>query len=47
MHQIKVTDYHIAETLSIFDFSPQDIILADAGFGTVNNYAVALQKKQR
>ena len=45
MHQIKVTDYHTAETLSIFDFSPQDIILADAGFGTVNNYAVALQKK--
>ncbi len=45
MHQIKVTDYHITETLSIFDFSPQDIILANSGFGTVNNYAVTLQKK--
>ena len=45
MQQIKVTDYHTAETLSIFDFSPQDIILADAGFGTIKNYVFALQKK--
>ena len=44
MQQIKVTDYHIAETFSIFDFSPQDIILADAGFGTIKNYAIALQQ---
>lgn len=44
MQQIKVTDYHTAETLSTFDFSPQDIVVADAGFGTVKNYVFALEQ---
>lgn len=41
MEQIKVTDLHTAESLSVFDMQKGDLIMADAGYGTATNYLEA------
>ncbi len=38
MKQVKVTDQHTAESLSHFSFEPGDLVMADAGYGTAQNY---------
>lgn len=44
IQQVKVTDYHTAETLSLFHFTKQDIVIADAGFATIKNYIFATKQ---
>ncbi len=45
MKQIKVTDKHTAETLAHFSMEKGDLILADAGYGTAQNYIIAQEKQ--
>ncbi len=42
--QVKVTDYHTCETRSVFVLTKQDIVIADAGYGTVKHYAFAVKQ---
>ena len=39
--QIKVSDQHTAESLTHFSMEPGNLILADAGYGTAQNYIYA------
>ena len=39
--QVKVSDQHIAESLTHFSMGSGDLILADAGYGTAQNYIYA------
>ena len=41
MKQVKVCDQHTAESLTHFSMGPGDRILADAGYGTAQNYIYA------
>lgn len=45
MKQIKVTDHHTAESLSHFKFGEGDLVMADAGYGTAQNYIYAQEQK--
>ncbi len=41
MKQIKVTNHHTAESLSYFTFEKGDLVMADAGYATAQNYIYA------
>ena len=41
MQQIKVTDKHTAESLTHFSMGKNDLVMADAGYGTAHNYIYA------
>ena len=43
--EIKVTDQHTAESLRHFSFTKDDLIMADAGYGTANNYIYAQEQQ--
>jgi len=45
VEQIKLTDTHIAESLRVFSMGKDDLILADAGYGTAKNYAYSQEQK--
>ena len=45
MYEVKVTDKHIAESLTHFSMGKDDLVIADAGYGTAQNYIYA-QKQQ-
>ena len=44
IQQIRITDYHIAESFRTFSFQKEDLILADAGYGRAGNYAYAMEQ---
>ena len=44
IQQIRVTDYHTAESFRAFSFQKEDLILADAGYGRAGNYAYAMEQ---
>ena len=43
--EIKVTDQHTAESLKHFSMGKDDLVMADAGYGTANNYIYAQEQK--
>ena len=43
--QIKVTDHHTAEALSHFQLKKGDLVMADAGYGTAQNYIYAQNRQ--
>ncbi len=43
--EIKVTDQHTAESLKHFSLKKDDLIMADAGYGTANNYIYAQEQQ--
>lgn len=45
MKQIKVTDHHTAESLSHFTFEKGDLVMADAGYTTAQNYIYAQEQQ--
>lgn len=45
MQQIKVTDKHTAESLEHFSLRKDDLILADAGYGSAHNYIYAREQQ--
>ena len=45
IQQIQVTDHHTAESLRLFSFCKNDIVLADAGYGKAGNYAYAMKQE--
>ena len=45
MKQIKVTDHHTAESLSHFLFEKGGLVMADAGYGTAQNYIYAQEQQ--
>lgn len=44
MSQVKLTDVHTAESLKHYHMQKGDIFLADAGYGTAANYAIAQEQ---
>lgn len=44
MKQVKVSDQHTAESLVHFSMKKGDLIMADAGYGTAQNYIYAQEK---
>lgn len=44
MKQVKATDKHTAESLGHFDFGEGDLVMADAGYGTAQNYIFAQER---
>lgn len=44
MKQVKVSDKHTAESLTHFSMEKGDLILADAGYGTAQNYIYAQEQ---
>lgn len=45
MQQIKVTDRHTAESLTHFSMKKGDLVMADAGYGTAQNYIFAQEQQ--
>ena len=45
MYEIKVTDKHTAESLTHFSLKKDDLVIADAGYGTAHNYIYAQEKQ--
>lgn len=45
INQIKCTDLHTAEGMKHFSFRENDLVLADAGYGTISNY-LEIRKQQ-
>lgn len=45
MQQVKVTDKHTAESLSHFSIGKNDLVMADAGYGTAHNYIYAQEQQ--
>ena len=45
MYEIKVTDKHTAESLTHFSLKKDDLVIADAGYGTAHNYIYAREKQ--
>ena len=45
MYEVKVTDKHTAESLTHFSFKKDDLVLADAGYGTAHNYIYAQEQE--
>lgn len=43
--QIKVTDHHTAESLTHFSIEKGDLVMADAGYGTAQNYIYAQERQ--
>ena len=43
--EIKVTDQHTAESLKHFSLGKNDLVMADAGYGTANNYIYAQEQQ--
>lgn len=44
MKQVKVSDQHTAESLAHFSLRKGDLVMADAGYGTAQNYIYAQQQ---
>jgi len=44
MKQVKVSDQHTAESLSHFSMEKGDLVMADAGYGTAQNYIYAQEQ---
>lgn len=44
IQQVRITNYHTAESFSMFSFQKEDIVLADAGYGKARNYAYAMEQ---
>lgn len=45
IQQIKVTDKHTAESLTHFFMGKNDLVMADAGYGTAHNYIYAQEQQ--
>lgn len=45
MKQVKVTDQHTAESLTHFSLKKGDLVMADAGYGTAQNYIYAQEQQ--
>lgn len=45
MYEVKVTDKHTAESLTHFSIKEDDLVMADAGYGTAHNYLYAQEQK--
>lgn len=45
MCEVKVTDKHTAESLTHFSFKKDDLVIADAGYGTAHNYIYAQEQQ--
>ena len=45
MYEIKVTDKHTAESLTHFSLKKDDLVIADAGYGTAHNYIYAQEQQ--
>lgn len=45
MQQIKITDQHTAESLSHFSMGKGDLVMADAGYGTAQNYIYSQEQQ--
>ena len=45
MQQVKVTDKHIAESLTHFSIGKNGLVMADAGYGTAHNYIYAQEQQ--
>ena len=44
MKQVKVTDRHTAESLTHFSMKKGDLVMADAGYGTAQNFIYAQEQ---
>ena len=44
MKQVKVTDQHTAESLTHFSMKKEDLVMADAGYGTAQNFIYAQEQ---
>ena len=44
MKQVKVSDQHTAESLAHFSMKKGDVVLADAGYGTAQNFIYAQEQ---
>ena len=38
MYKVKITDKHTTESLTHFSIKKDDLVMADAGYGTAHNY---------
>lgn len=45
MYEVKLTDKHTAESLTHFSIKKDDLVIADAGYGTAHNY-IYVQEQQ-
>lgn len=45
MYEVKVTDKHTAESLKHFSLKKDDLVIADAGYGTSQNYIYAREQQ--
>lgn len=45
MYEVKVTDKHTAESLTHFSLKKDDLVIADAGYGTAHNYIYAQENQ--
>ena len=45
IQQVKVTDQHTAESLTHFSIGKEDLVMADAGYGTARNYIYAQEQQ--
>lgn len=45
MYEVKVTDKHTAESLTHFSIKKDDLVIADAGYGTAHNYIYAQEQQ--
>lgn len=45
MYEVKVTDKHTAESLTHFSIKKEDLVIADAGYGTAHNYIYAQEQQ--
>lgn len=45
MYEVKVTDKHTAESLTHFSIKKDDLVMADAGYGTAHNYIYAQEQQ--
>lgn len=46
MYEVKVTDKHTAESLTHFSIKKDDLVIADAGYGTAHNYIYAQEQQE-
>ena len=44
IQQVRITDYHTAESFGMFSFQKEDIVLADTGYRKARNYAYTMEQ---
>ena len=45
IYEVKATDKHTAESLTHFSIKKDDLVMADAGYGTAHNYIYAQEQQ--